>query len=660
VSTFRSVFSSSFFLLFAISSIAEASDTFSEADELLLFQDMELVVSASRLEQSADQLSVPVTVLTKEDLHYGGYTSISEALRFAPGVDVLQMDRSRYGVGIHGLQGMFSDRMMTLIDGMPADSPAFGGPEFSSLPVTLEDIERIEIVRGSGGAAWGANALSGVVNIITKDPESMQGLFVSTNVSGFGDSSSQARYASSNGKWSWLVSAAYEDLKSSDEALNLGNEQGADDFMRRTVARTVFNYTTETDLKISFGAGATGTERGAFETSSILTYAKNELDSGHAHLRAEKKFSSSTEGYIRWMGRFQDMDRPSYGNARYKVSEHDVEGQLTLSGIDKHSLAFGGDLRCTHFSARTYDYDVFTLADDDLSERWAGVFGLDRYQYSKQLSLESQLRLDYFSKGDVDWSGRFSSIYGLDSNMDHVLRLSVAKSYRQPIGFIRNSVYDSSPGTLPYEQHYKVDSDMDPEQAWSLETGYTWNIQQQLKLKADLYYMWYKDLIGGKGDWGVASIGASEIYVEITNTGDAEGYGGEVQLEYHAGSLLWTAWYGYSHFETEFTHQSIRAFLPATNKIGLKCRWTIADNWTANGQYVYAEGVTEDISDDILSSINHLDLTLARSFMEKKGEIMLGVRDLFTKDYDPLIGIDQTAGNKVPGRTFFARLQYTF
>lgn len=657
---YRSVFSSSFCLLFFISSFAEAQDMFVEADELLLFQDMDLVVTASRLEQSKDQLSVPVTVLTSDDLHYGGHTSISEALRFAPGVDILRMDRSRYGVGIHGLQGMLSDRMMTLVDGMPADSPAFGGPEFSSLPVTIEDIERIEIVRGSGGAAWGANALSGVVNIITKDPGSIPGLFVSSNVSEFGDSYSQARYADSNGDWRWLVSAAYEDLKSSADALDLKEKQAADDFLRRTLARTAFIYETTTDLKVSFGAGITGTERGAFETSSIQTTEENELETANAYLRVDKKFSSSMEGYLRWVGRYQDMDRPSYGNTQYKVRENDFEGQLTLREIDKHSIALGGNFRCSRFSSRAYEYGVFTLVDDDIYERWAGVFGLDRYQHSRQLAFESQLRVDYFSEGDVDWSGRFSSIYGVDTDMDHVLRLSAARSYRQPVGFIRNAVYDSPPGTLPFEQHYRVDSDMNPEEAWSLEAGYSWNMEAKLKLKVDIYYMWYKDLIGGKGKWGITSSGETAVFVDVTNTGDADGFGGEAQLEYQAGALLWTAWYGYSNFETEYPHQSIRAFLPAIHKIGLKFRWTIVESWTLNGQYVYADGVKEDISDGSLSSSNYMDVTVAKSFFERKGEIMLGVKDLLNKDYDPLVGIDQTAGNIIPGRTFFARFQYTF
>jgi len=154
------------------------SDDFGEADELLLFQDMTLVVSASRQKQPENLLSVPVSVLTADDLHYGGHSTIQEALRYAPGVDVIRMDRNRYGVGIHGLEGMFSDRMMTLVDGMPADSPAFGGPEFSSLPVMMEDIEPDRDCSRFRWRCMGANALSGVINIITKRPrKTVPGLF---------------------------------------------------------------------------------------------------------------------------------------------------------------------------------------------------------------------------------------------------------------------------------------------------------------------------------------------------------------------------------------------------------------------------------------------------------------------------------------------------
>lgn len=115
--------------------------------------EVSLVSSASRQPQKIGQLTVPVTIITAEDIHYSGLTSVADILQFAPGVDVVRIERDRYAVGIHGLHGTLSDRMTLLIDGRPADNPVYGGPDFQGLPVMIEDIERIEIVRSPASAS---------------------------------------------------------------------------------------------------------------------------------------------------------------------------------------------------------------------------------------------------------------------------------------------------------------------------------------------------------------------------------------------------------------------------------------------------------------------------------------------------------------------------
>lgn len=654
------VFSSFLLLCGGAPTYAAISDDFGEADELLLFQDMTLVVSASRQKQPENLLSVPVSVLTADDLHYGGYTSIPEALRYTPGVDVVRLDRNRHAIGIRGLEGSFSDRMMTLVDGMPADSPVFGGPLFSSLPIMMEDIERIEVVRGSGGAAWGANALTGVINIITKDPEAVPGLFLTSTVSEFGDSSSQARFADVSGKWSWLLSAGYEDVKSSADILDSAAAEGATDFQRRNVARGELVYKTESQLELTFGAGMTSTDQGGFATSGVDITNDNQFDTVNGYVKASKVFSPETEGYVRWAGRYHDMDRPSFGDAKYRVFENDIETQVNLTGLDKHSLALGGNIRTSIIDSKPVAPDTFTLAGENAYENWAGLFGSDRYQYSRQLLFEAQLRGDYFSEGKLDWSGRVSSIYGLDSSMAHVLRLSAAKSYRQPVGLIRDPVFFSDTMLAPASFTLSVDPDMNSEQAWSLEGGYQWSIQENFRFKADLYYMWYDGLIGGQTDVSVSATGTPLYDLLVTNSGDADGYGVEMELDYTAGSVLWSVWYAYNNFETEFEYQSIRAFLPAKNKIGVNMRWAVDHNWKVNGQYAYSDRVQEDVSEAAIEAAHHLDLNVSRSLFSQKGEIMVGVMDLLNEEYDPVSGLDDGRQHTIPGRTFFLRAQYTF
>mgnify|MGYP000616254397 CR=1 FL=1 len=135
------------------------------SDELLAFQELPVVVSASRQAEPLNRSSTPVSVVTAEDIHLSGLTTVPEVLRFVPGVDVLAYGRNRYAVGVRGGHDYFSDRTLTMIDGRNAESPVFGGSEFLRYPLLMEDIERIEVVRGPGGGArlpwWGGYCFYG-------------------------------------------------------------------------------------------------------------------------------------------------------------------------------------------------------------------------------------------------------------------------------------------------------------------------------------------------------------------------------------------------------------------------------------------------------------------------------------------------------------------
>ena len=178
------------------------------------------VVSVSRRPQTIGNLSAPVSVITAEDIHYSGLTNIYEVLQFALGVDALQLDRNNYALGIRGLHEAFSDRTLTLIDGRPADNPVFGGSQFLRLPLLLQDVERIEVVRGPAGAAWGANALNGVINSITKQPKDCTGVQTSTQWNEFGDNYHHLRYADQKGPSTWRLSLGYEAQETSSDALH--------------------------------------------------------------------------------------------------------------------------------------------------------------------------------------------------------------------------------------------------------------------------------------------------------------------------------------------------------------------------------------------------------------------------------------------------------
>ena len=137
------------------------------------------VVSPSKQPMPAFQSPVAIYVVTGEDIRRSGASTIPEALRLAPGVEVSRIDSSRWSVGIRGFGTQLSRSVLVLIDGRSVYTTFFAGTYWDVQDTLLEDIDRIEVIRGPGGTVWGPNAVNGVINIITRHTRETQGTFVS-------------------------------------------------------------------------------------------------------------------------------------------------------------------------------------------------------------------------------------------------------------------------------------------------------------------------------------------------------------------------------------------------------------------------------------------------------------------------------------------------
>src|SRR5579863_9631402 len=133
------------------------------------------VTSVSKKEQSLAKAGAAVFVITQEDIRHSGMMNVPDLLRMAPGVDVARVDANTWAISIRGFSDRYSDKVLVLIDGRSVYSEVFSGVYWDQLNVPLEDIERIEVIRGPGGTVWGANAVNGVINIITKSSKDTQG-----------------------------------------------------------------------------------------------------------------------------------------------------------------------------------------------------------------------------------------------------------------------------------------------------------------------------------------------------------------------------------------------------------------------------------------------------------------------------------------------------
>jgi iron complex outermembrane receptor protein len=152
------------------------------------------ITSASRHEQRADEVPAAVFVLTQADIRRSGMRTLPELFRLIPGVQVAQVNSSTWAVSIRGFNDLFSNKLLVLIDGRSIYARVFSGVFWDAEDLVLDDIDRIEVIRGPGAAVWGANAVNGVINIVTKSAHDSQGLLLRAGAGTFDRATGTVRY----------------------------------------------------------------------------------------------------------------------------------------------------------------------------------------------------------------------------------------------------------------------------------------------------------------------------------------------------------------------------------------------------------------------------------------------------------------------------------
>lgn len=633
-----------------------------------------VVVSASRQAQKIGQSSAPVSVITAEDIHYSGLTSIPEILQFYPGVDMLRLDRHRWSVGVRGLHDFISDRTLVLINGRATDIPIYGGTMFDRMPIFLEDIERIEIVRGPGSAAWGANALTGVINIITKKPEDIPGGLATTTITEFGDTYTHLRYAQKKDKLSWRVSAGYEDLESSDDAgagkyLLNGDPLVADpligfsgyqvrDYMRnqRFDTEAFYDFTDQTCL--SLGAAYSRETAGSWEFMGYYPDKNTTFHTLRTYSKLEHKFDDGN-WYLQWYRNYDKTDMPQWTN--WRSSQDDIEGQLDFDLSSSHKVTLGGNVRFVRIDIDADNPLEINFKGEPLDEQFAGLFLIDRWTVNDRWTIEGQVRGDWYSQTQTDWATRWSAFYTVDEQKEHILRFSTARAFRTPFIALRGPVASCVPVGPDTYLYYILPAaeDLKNEETFSLEAGYTGKLSKHLILRADTYYQRFSRLIGydvtyDDDGWG---------YNRAGNIDGADSWGSELELILEGKPGRISAWYAYNDFQAEESHQPLRAYMPAMHKVGLRGRWYLPAGWAVNANYRYTGTTTTTSSNDSLLDVgteHRLDLTITKEFAGGNGEVMFGVSDVLNSVTDPHLCVGPFTAHETPGRMFFGRIQLKF
>ncbi|HZW80245.1 MAG TPA: TonB-dependent receptor [Candidatus Deferrimicrobiaceae bacterium] len=225
------------------------------------------VTTASKEPEEVWKTTAAVYVITHDDIERSGATSIPEALRLAPGVEVARIDSSKWSIGIRGFGSRLCRDVLVMIDGRTVYTTLIAGTYWEVQDYVLEDIDRIEVIRGPGGTIWGPNALNGVINIITKNSRETHGDYVSVGGGNVEEGFFNARYGGGDGKTL--------DYRMYAKGFNRGPEYHSDNinFDRWRAAQVGFRMDWSANKRDTFSLHVDMYDQGNGESVHVTSYA---------------------------------------------------------------------------------------------------------------------------------------------------------------------------------------------------------------------------------------------------------------------------------------------------------------------------------------------------------------------------------------------------
>lgn len=244
------------FFTAALSGAGAMAQASSAADIASDPESFPVVLTPARLRQSLQDVPASVTIITSEKLRKFGITSVPDALRMVPGMEVTQPTGTDVRINYHGTNILSPRRMNVLIDGVSVYQPAFTRVDWPHLPVTVEDIDRIEVTRGSNSAAYGPNSMMAIINIITKHPSDVERGFASTTIGSRGERDTTGRFSATLGPTSLrlTVNKHQDDGYDFLSRVGVGHDSTSLDRLNAR-SQTKLSSTTTLDVDTAYVAG---------------------------------------------------------------------------------------------------------------------------------------------------------------------------------------------------------------------------------------------------------------------------------------------------------------------------------------------------------------------------------------------------------------------
>lgn len=452
------------------------------------------VTSVARKAEPLSKTAAAVHVVTRQDIAYSGATSLAETLRLAPGVQVSRVDSNKWAVGVRGFTSRLARAQLVLIDGRSVYNNLFAGTYWEVQDTLLEDVDRVEVVRGPGATLWGANAVNGVVNVITRSTRETKGGFATIGAGNEERGFAGARYGGALGKsGAYRVYGKYFDrdagfhprgAASFDDGWQLGQGGFRTDFDLRSGSRLTVQgdlYGGEAGVRSSFAAYQPPFSR--------IVVDRARLRGGNLSSRWRRSKDRSDLALTAYYDR-TDRREPHFGEVRDTL-DLDVQHGLSLGA--RHQLTWGlagrvsiGDSSGVETLAfvpqQRTDKLVTALAQDEIALAGGGL----------RLTLGTKLEHNDYS--GFEWQPSLRLHWSIAAR--HSAWAAATRAVRTPSRIEHDAALTGAASlTLPVFSRFLGDKRFESEEVFGFEAGYRARPAERVLLDVAAFHNRYSNLL---------------------------------------------------------------------------------------------------------------------------------------------------------------------
>jgi iron complex outermembrane receptor protein len=435
------------------------------------------VTSVSKTPQPLNSAPAAIYVITREDIIRAAAVSIPEALRLAPNLQVEQVSSSSYaitarGFGDHRAVQTQANKLLILVDGRSVYSPLFSGVFYDAIDVVMDDIDRIEVISGPGATLWGANAMNGVINIITRRAQDTQGTALRLD-SGTAEQAVTGRYGGTAGDN--LAYRFYAKAFDRDPLEDSGGGSAGDRWNKRQAgarvdwARDVNAITVSAD---------------AYRAKQQISSAPDFAISGANVLGRWQRTSGDSRLLVQAYYDHVVREAPPDG-APFSLDTYDLELQHSVGFAGKHELVWGAGVRQNTYNIRSKGNLQFRPADRSLG--LGNLFAQDTVAIGSSLKVTAGIKLE--DNPYSRWSALPDLRLAWQLNERSLLWASAARAIRAPTPF-DTEVAEFFGNTL----FLKGNPEFRTEKVWDYSMGYRAQPSAWMSFSASAFYDVYQDL----------------------------------------------------------------------------------------------------------------------------------------------------------------------